>query len=338
MKEKHLVITKYRWDSRTKLNNEIKSFKKTAGIDCEIDMLYEDLGKPELDKNGRISREWFEENISREAKSKGYTHAKFVFSMADGNRWELKSGVQGSNQRDTDFFGESWMRCDEKSVWKYDDGNHRNKYVKVFLHEDGHEYKNQGFTDLLIHDYDYKRHINNLEGFYSTLKFSQKKKDITLLNRIVDMLGIAKNLLLSKEVTPLRAKYWDNVSQEYGVENSEYPLTGRHIGIDIPCPAGTPVYARQGGILIETGEGEDLGKYCVFQFVRKDQLYEERYLHLSEVKPKGVYRKGDVIGRTGNTGKSTGSHCHVDTWYNKVNIAIINADNWDKLTVDPKKI
>jgi len=188
MKEKHLVVTKYRWDSRTKKNNAIKRIKALAGIGCDIEMGYANLGAPEV-RNGRITHEWFEEHISQYAKAEGFTHAKFVFSMSDGRNWGLKSGLRGSNLRDRDFFGEAWIRANEKSEVRYVDGT-RDKYTKVFLHEDGHEYKNQGFTNLLIHDYDFQTKINNIEQFYKDLKFDLAQERKVLMHRILDMLKL----------------------------------------------------------------------------------------------------------------------------------------------------
>jgi hypothetical protein len=339
MKEKHLVVTSHRWDSRTKLNNEIKAIKALAGIECEIVMKYDlSIKKPEI-KDGRITHEWFEENISGYAKAKGFTHAKFIFSMEEGNRWGLKSGLHGSNVRDKDHFGEAWIRANERSVRRYDDGTRRNRYVQVFCHEDGHEYKNQGFTNLLIHDYDYKSTINRLEEFYQTLKFSLQQKNIVLRVRIFDMIKKVLELISQKKtVTPLTSEFWNNTSQDYGVVNNIYKKTGHHIGTDFPCPTGTPIVARADGELISAEYGDVTGAYCIFEFEWNGRKYQERYLHLSATWPLGSYKQGETIAETGNTGMSTGPHLHVDTFKDEVRLDIINKSNWKELTIDPTSI
>jgi len=203
MKERHLVVTRYRWDSRTKKNNAIKRVKALAGIDCEITMYYGNLGVPEV-KNGRITHEWYENNISAEAKANGYTHAKFVFSNEDGRRWGLQSGLRGTNLRDSDYFGEAWIKANEFSLRKFENGDTQNEYIKVFLHEDGHEYKNQGFTNLSIHDYDYKTSINNIEQFYIDLKFDIAQQRKVLMHRILDMLKLVYAKLITIQAITLK--------------------------------------------------------------------------------------------------------------------------------------
>jgi hypothetical protein len=92
-----------------------------------------------------------------------------------------------------------------------------------------------------------------------------------------------------------------------------------HRGVDIIVPTGTPGYAFADGQIVlsrdndpykpgkEGGEG---GKMIYFKADKDGTLH--RYLHLSMAHPVGRVKKGDLIFRTGNTGKSTGSHLHTD--------------------------
>jgi len=109
----------------------------------------------------------------------------------------LKDGLRGSNFRDGDFFGEAWLSANKNSVVKFKDGSSRNRYMKVIMHEVLHELEAQGYTDLEVHDYDYKNSINNIEGAYRNLtKPNTRKVKINMLTRLVELY----KQLLSKKI------------------------------------------------------------------------------------------------------------------------------------------
>lgn len=100
------------------------------------------------------------------------------------------------------------------------------------------------------------------------------------------------------------------------------PLSGRpafHYGVDIAIPRGTEVYSPGVGIgdsygtvtQIQKDPNRPSGIYITVRFAGLAYTY----MHLSEV--NGALRVGDKIapnsylGRTGNTGKSTGDHLHL---------------------------
>lgn len=94
------------------------------------------------------------------------------------------------------------------------------------------------------------------------------------------------------------------------------PVTKRrqtfHKGIDIAAPAGTPVYAAEDGIVSRSEYVKNgYGNLVVLKHADNIATY---YGHLSVL---GVssgmrVRKGDLIGRVGSTGKSTGPHLHFE--------------------------
>jgi murein DD-endopeptidase MepM/ murein hydrolase activator NlpD len=55
-----------------------------------------------------------------------------------------------------------------------------------------------------------------------------------------------------------------------------------------------------------------MGKYVVLRWRHNGDKYEAYYLHNSRVTAKAGRRvkRGETIARSGNTGKSTGPHCH----------------------------
>lgn len=81
-----------------------------------------------------------------------------------------------------------------------------------------------------------------------------------------------------------------------------------HPAIDLAAPIGTAVHAPQVGTVTAIGFDRGLGKYVVLDHGGGTT---SRFGHLSDnsvVTEGQLVQKGDVIGKTGNTGRSTGPH------------------------------
>jgi murein DD-endopeptidase MepM/ murein hydrolase activator NlpD len=91
-----------------------------------------------------------------------------------------------------------------------------------------------------------------------------------------------------------------------------------HNGIDIAVPRGTPVFAMADGIVrLNADDFYYAGNHIILDH---GQGLNSLYLHLSEsfVKENQHVKKGDIIGRVGTTGRSTGPHLHWGVqWYSK---------------------
>lgn len=92
------------------------------------------------------------------------------------------------------------------------------------------------------------------------------------------------------------------------------PITrgrGNHQGVDIAAAPGAPVRAAADGLVTRASRQGGLGKAV---FLSHGYGLSSRYGHLSEidVEPGQRVRRGDVIGRVGNTGRSTGYHLHYE--------------------------
>lgn len=89
------------------------------------------------------------------------------------------------------------------------------------------------------------------------------------------------------------------------------PFTGKkrnHNGLDLRA-CGDEVYAMLDGTVKKTGEDKRSGKYITIQ----SGEYLVSYCHLSRiwVKRGTKVKPGEVVGITGNTGRSTGEHLHI---------------------------
>ena len=91
-----------------------------------------------------------------------------------------------------------------------------------------------------------------------------------------------------------------------------------HNGLDIAVPRGTPVLAMADAVVnLTTDNFYYAGNYIVLDH---GQGLNSMYLHLSEILVEEGQRvnKGDVIGKVGTTGRSTGPHLHWGVqWYSK---------------------
>ena len=94
-----------------------------------------------------------------------------------------------------------------------------------------------------------------------------------------------------------------------------HPITGDrrlHSGTDLAAPSGTPVLAAYAG---EVTIADFLGGYgLAIALSHNKNTQQTLYAHLSEVfvKPGEQVKQGDVIGRVGSTGNSTGPHLHFE--------------------------
>lgn len=98
----------------------------------------------------------------------------------------------------------------------------------------------------------------------------------------------------------------------YGVRFDPFTgATAMHAGVDMSGPVGEPVYAAADGTVTRAGWN---GAYGNLVELDHGKGIDTRYGHLSSVavKPGAAVRKGDLIGRMGSTGRSTGSHLHYE--------------------------
>lgn len=82
-----------------------------------------------------------------------------------------------------------------------------------------------------------------------------------------------------------------------------------HAGLDIAVPQGTPVKSSADGVVTITGDYFFNGKTV---FVDHGQGLISMYCHLSEIDvvQGQTVSRGEVVGKVGSTGRSTGPHLH----------------------------
>lgn len=109
------------------------------------------------------------------------------------------------------------------------------------------------------------------------------------------------------------------------------PITGKtkqHNGNDYALPVGTPVATTVGGKVIASGNsGSGWGNYVVVQDANG---YAHIYAHMSKT-PLSVgstVSPGQIIGASGNSGRSTGPHLHYEVRKGGLGGRPVNPNQW----------
>jgi len=106
------------------------------------------------------------------------------------------------------------------------------------------------------------------------------------------------------------------ISSTFG--NRRDPILNRsafHSGIDFAVPSGTPVRATGAGTVIKAGRN---GGYGNMVEIRHANGLTTRYAHMSRILVKTGQKVavGTIVGKSGNTGRSTGPHLHYEVRQN----------------------
>lgn len=113
---------------------------------------------------------------------------------------------------------------------------------------------------------------------------------------------------------PVRRGYY--FSSYYGWRSN--PFSGKrtfHGGIDMACPAGTPIYAALVGTVSRAGYDTVYGNFVE---VQHHSGYKTLYAHMTEIKVKKgqSVTTNTMVGTVGSTGLSTGNHLHFAVYKN----------------------
>lgn len=219
----------------------------------------------------------------------------------------------------------AWYRNEEGKY--YDKMLKNNHWVMIYRIDDEgiHIFDSYNLTKkTLTHDH----YIKLAKRIYVNKKtIGGLKTQISILSKL---LSIFKKRVF---MHPLEKEF--PVSQKFLTPNSLYD-SGVHNGTDYVCPSGTPVYAPSDGEIIHVFKKHPTMGNAVY-FSCDDEKHYIRFLHLSEMASRGKYKQGDEIGKTGNTGMSTGSHLHIDVWNIPFNVSAIKTkEGVQKYLIDPE--
>ena len=139
-------------------------------------------------------------------------------------------------------------------------------------------------------------------------------------------------------IQPVSNKNLKQTASGYGYRiDPIYKTTKFHSGMDFSANIGTPVYATGDGRVVKVGWESGYGK-----LIKIDHGfgYVTWYAHLNDYNVRVGQKvvRGEVIGKVGNTGKSTGPHLHYEVHVkgkvvNPVNYYFmdLSAEDYDKM-------
>jgi len=112
-----------------------------------------------------------------------------------------------------------------------------------------------------------------------------------------------------------------------------HPVTHKkqfHRGIDLRAKRKTKVHATADGV-VRYVQSKNKGTFGRVIFISHNYGFETVYGHLSKTKVKigDVVQKGDIIGLSGNSGRSTGPHLHYEVRYASMVLNPINFIRWN---------
>jgi len=126
-------------------------------------------------------------------------------------------------------------------------------------------------------------------------------------------------------IQPVANKELKRLASGYGMRFHPILKVRRmHTGVDFSAPKGTPIYATGNGKVIKVkksrrGYGNEIEIDHGFGYVTK-------YAHLSafEVRKGQVVKRGQIIGRVGNSGLSVAPHLHYEVVYKNRKLNPVN--------------
>ena len=122
-----------------------------------------------------------------------------------------------------------------------------------------------------------------------------------------------RRIAMIPSIRPVEEGY---LNSTFGYRNDPIDNVKRfHQGQDITVKTGTPIYAPADGIVKRAYYAGGFGNHIKLQH---GAGYTTLYAHLSKIKVKHgqKVKRGDIIGLTGNTGRSPAPHLHYEIHHN----------------------
>ncbi|PZO08860.1 MAG: hypothetical protein DCF27_07465 [Lysobacteraceae bacterium] len=133
-------------------------------------------------------------------------------------------------------------------------------------------------------------------------------------------LSVIESLLFDQDLdnkrTPAGMPAPGYISSNYGTRTDPFGRgSAHHLGIDIDANSGDPITAAAEGVVSFSGVRNGYGNVVE---IDHGNGYKTLYAHNSSnlVRVGDVVRAGQLIGKVGSTGRSTGSHLHFEVMLN----------------------
>ena len=173
--------------------------------------------------------------------------------------------------------------------------------------------------------------LNNISA-----RIAYQLKSYTDISKLIDKKD--EKLASIPAIQPVSNKQLTRIASGFGMRiHPIYGIAKMHNGLDFTAPQGTPIYATGDGTVTTAGAGTGTGNHVI---INHGYGYETVYMHMVRVKARDGQRvkRGEVIGWVGNTGASTGPHCHYEVHINGTPVDPVyffyndlNAEQYDRV-------
>lgn len=214
-------------------------------------------------------------------------------------------------------------------------------YRSIFgMNEISQEVRNAGFGGVNRYKW-----LDNVD-YDGILKHTVTRLDILTKKAYVQSKSFDEVALLSKRagdmascipaISPVstdKSKY--RLSSTFGYRTDPFTKKSKfHSGVDFAMKPGNPVYATGDGV-VESVKFELFG-YGNSVVIDHGFGYKTRYAHMKSISVlEGMsIKRGECIGQTGNSGRSSGPHLHYEVIYKDRQI---NPYNYYDLTITPEE-
>jgi murein DD-endopeptidase MepM/ murein hydrolase activator NlpD len=147
-------------------------------------------------------------------------------------------------------------------------------------------------------------------------RIAYQAKSYTAIDILIKNQG--EKLACIPAIQPISNKDLTRVASGFGLRiHPIYGIAKMHNGLDFTAPQGVPIYATGNGTVTTAGLNGGAGNEVI---INHGYGYETVYMHMVRIKakPGATVKRGEVIGWVGNTGASTGPHCHYEVHINGV--------------------
>lgn len=178
---------------------------------------------------------------------------------------------------------------------------------------------------------------SKLEGYKNSeiIKSTTQKLDVITSQLVVQSKSFDEVFELAKRkeemmaaipaIQPVSNKDMHRIGSYFGYRTDPfYKVTKFHQGVDFTASVGTEIYSTGDGTVVSIERSRGGYGNCIV--INHGFGYQTLYAHLSkmDVKRGQQIKRGQVIGRVGNTGKSTSPHLHYEVHKNGTPVDPIN--------------
>lgn len=170
-----------------------------------------------------------------------------------------------------------------------------------------------------VNRYAHLKGFNNSElVIEATRRLDQVAKRLYIQSKSFDeVIDLARNkealLAAIPAIQPVANKDLKRLASGYGYRiDPIYKVRKMHWGMDFSAPVGTDIFATGDGVIERVMSSR--GGYGKHVIIDHGFGYQTLYAHMSQIDARRGQRvkRGDVIGKVGNTGKSSGPHLHYE--------------------------